>query len=61
MEALYALEFYLSADECSEVNRLRTEIEAAHPLEPFEVRLVHRDLVPSPAMNASFFTDGPAQ
>ncbi|MBZ4414681.1 diadenylate cyclase [Myxococcus sp. XM-1-1-1] len=57
MNALYALEFYLSAEECAEVNRLRVEIEAAHPPELFEIRLVYRDLVPSPGMNASYFTD----
>jgi len=57
MEALYALEFYLSAEQCAEANRLRSEIEAAHPPEAFELRLVHRDLAPNPKMDDSFFAE----
>jgi hypothetical protein len=54
MRDLYRLEFYLSPEQCTEVNDLRRKLE--RPPGPFELPLPYKDLRPNPDVNASYFT-----
>lgn len=53
MDFFRSLEFYLTKDECDEINELREIIEAKN--NDRSVRIVHQDLKPNDEMNDSYY------
>jgi DNA integrity scanning protein DisA with diadenylate cyclase activity len=49
--------FYISNDECQEVNGLKKELDSRDALGLFRIRLVYPDLQPDAEMNESYFLD----
>ena len=50
-------EFYLSLDQCYEVNKIKKQCENKTFTDPFAIRIRYRDLIPNSKMNDSYFLD----
>ena len=49
--------FYLSLEQCDEINQLKRACEKKPRTDPFAIHIVYPDLKPSPEMNESYFLD----
>jgi DNA integrity scanning protein DisA with diadenylate cyclase activity len=49
--------FYLSSEECEEVNRLKKDLDSRDALGLFRIRLVYPDLEPDAEMNETYFLE----
>ena len=49
--------FYLSAEQCGEINQLKRVCEEKPRTDPFAIRIVYPDLEPNPERNESYFLD----
>jgi hypothetical protein len=56
MDYFRNMQFYLTPDECMQINELRKSIEEKQGF--LTVRIVHKDLAPHPEMNDSFYMNG---
>jgi hypothetical protein len=54
---LYAHSFYLSKDQCDEVNSLRKDIEKRRENEGIHIQIIRVDLKPNEQMNESYFIE----
>ena len=50
-------EFYLSLDQCNEINKIKKQCENKQFTDPFAIRILYHDLTPNPEMNNSYFLD----
>ena len=48
-------EFYLSSDQCNEINEIKNRCENKPRTDPFAVTIVYSDLTPNQEMNDSYF------
>ena len=49
--------FYLSLDQCNEINKIKSQCENKPFTDPFAVRIIYPDLMPNSEMNNSYFLD----